>query len=84
MTTTVLLRQAISALEQLPEDQQDAMAQHILAELDDEAEWSRQFAATTDDQWNRMIVQVQQDIADHGTRSLEDFLADDGADENDQ
>jgi len=82
--TTTLLRQAISALEQLPEDEQDAMAQHILAELEDEARWSRQFAATTDDQWDRMISEVRRDIAEHGTRPLEDFLADDDVDDRDR
>jgi len=67
MTATALLRQAISALEQLPEDDQDAMAQHILAELEDEARWSRQFTTTTDDQWDRIISEVRRDIAEHGT-----------------
>ncbi|MEN9221537.1 MAG: hypothetical protein Q6L60_13275 [Thermostichus sp. HHBFW_bins_43] len=60
---TTLLEQVINQLKALPDDQQDAIAARLLAELEDEQKWERQFEATTDDQWDRMADLVRQDIA---------------------
>ena len=45
---TELLQQAIAQIQQLPPDQQDAIATRFLAELQDEQKWETRFAATTD------------------------------------
>jgi hypothetical protein len=71
---TELLRQAIAKLEQLPSDQQDAIAARFLAEIQDEQEWEKRFAATTDEQWDRMAAMVRQEIASNGTIPLEEVF----------
>lgn len=58
---TELLRQAIAQIQQLPPDQQDAIASRFLAELQDEQKWESRFAATTDDQWDQMAAMVRQE-----------------------
>ncbi|MBW4665079.1 MAG: hypothetical protein KME01_12905 [Chroococcus sp. CMT-3BRIN-NPC107] len=60
---TELLRQAISQIEKLPADRQDAIASQLLAELKGDREWETRFASTTDDRWDRMAAMVRQDIA---------------------
>jgi hypothetical protein len=60
---TELLQQAITQIETLPADQQDAIAARFLAELQDEQKWETRFAATTDDQWDQMATMVRQEIA---------------------
>jgi hypothetical protein len=60
---TKLLQQAIAKIQQLPPDQQDAIASRFLAELQDEQKWESRFAATTDDQWDQMAAMVRQEIA---------------------
>ncbi len=45
---TELLDQAIKALHQLPNPQQEAIAQLILEELADEQQWDAQFAQSQD------------------------------------
>lgn len=60
---TKLLQQVIAQIQQLPPEQQDAIASRFLAELQDEQEWEHQFTATTDDQWDQMAAVVRQEIA---------------------
>jgi hypothetical protein len=60
---TELLRQAIAQIQNLPPDQQDAIAARFLAELQDEQKWETRFTATTDDQWDQMAAMVRQEIA---------------------
>ncbi len=43
---TDLLKKAFDAASQLPEDEQDAMAEWLLAELASEEGWGRRFAGT--------------------------------------
>lgn len=43
---TKLLEKALEKVSKLPQDEQDAIASQILAELDDEAAWAKQFDAT--------------------------------------
>lgn len=60
---TTLLQRAISQVEKLPIQDQDAIAAWLLAELEDERQWSTRFAATTDDQWDRLVENVRRDVA---------------------
>ncbi len=60
---TKLLQQVIAQIQQLPPEQQDAIASRFLAELQDEQEWESRFTTTTDDQWDRMAAMVRQEIA---------------------
>lgn len=57
---TKLLEQAIIRLKTLPDDEQDAIAARLLAEMEDEQKWKAQFESTTDDQWDR---QFEEDVA---------------------
>ncbi len=60
---TELLQQAILQIEQLPPDQQDAIAARFIAELQDERKWETRFVTTTDEQWDQMAAMVRQEIA---------------------
>jgi hypothetical protein len=71
MNMTELLEQAISQIQQLPPDQQDAIASRFLAECQDEQQWETQFAATSDEQWDQMAAMVRQEIASGKTAPLE-------------
>jgi hypothetical protein len=41
-----LLEKALEKVSKLPQDEQDAIASQILAELEDEAAWARQFSSS--------------------------------------
>ncbi|HEY9894069.1 MAG TPA: hypothetical protein V6D34_01435 [Candidatus Sericytochromatia bacterium] len=71
---TELLQQVIAELQKLPDDQQDAIASRLLAELQDEQEWAEQFKSTTDDQWHRMADMVRQEIATSETIPLDEVF----------
>ena len=71
---TSLLRQALSEAEKLPAEDQDAIASRLLAEVEDERGWAARFAATTDDQWDRIVAGVRQDVATRGTRPLDEVF----------
>jgi hypothetical protein len=71
---TELLQQAIAQIQQLPPDQQDAIAARFLAESQDEQKWKTSFAATTDDQWDRMAAMVRQEIAKGETVPLDEVF----------
>ena len=71
---TSLLRQALSEAEKLPAEDQDAIASRLLAEVEDEREWAARFAATTDDQWDRVVAEVRQDVATRGARPLDEVF----------
>jgi hypothetical protein len=43
---TKLLEKALEKVSKLPQDEQDAIASQILAEIEDEAVWAKQFAFT--------------------------------------
>ena len=68
---TELLQRAVAEIQRLPADEQDAIATRILADLEDERAWAAQFAATTDDQWARMVEQARKDIAAGDTVTLD-------------
>ncbi|MDQ2099806.1 MAG: hypothetical protein QQW96_19420 [Tychonema bourrellyi B0820] len=71
---TELLQQAIAQIQKLPPDRQDAIASRLLAELQDEQKWESRFAATTDDQWDRMAAMVRQEIAAGETTPLSEVF----------
>ncbi|MFN6560584.1 MAG: hypothetical protein RMY28_012325 [Nostoc sp. ChiSLP01] len=60
---TELLQQVIAELEKLPQEEQNAIATRLLAELEDERAWKARFEATTDNQWDRLAQMVRQEIA---------------------
>ncbi len=71
---TELLCQAIAELEKLPDDQQDAIATRLLAELKGEQAWATRFEATTDQQWDKLAAMVRQEITNGETVPLDDVL----------
>ena len=68
---TELLQQGISLIKKLPAEQQNAIATLILEELQDEQKWETHFAATTDEQWDRMAAMVRHEISSGETVSIE-------------
>jgi hypothetical protein len=71
---TELLQQAITEIEKLPSEEQDAIATRILAELADEQAWAARFNGTTDDQWDRVARAVRREIAAGDTNPLDDVF----------
>ncbi len=71
---TKLLQQAIAQIQQLPPEQQDAIASRFLDELQDEQKWESRFTATTDDQWDQMAAMVRQEIATGETARLSEVF----------
>lgn len=69
-----LLEQAVAEIEKLPEDAQDAIAVRLLADLADEKAWAARFAATTEDQWERMAALVRQEIDAEEPIALDDVF----------
>jgi len=53
---TTLLQRAVAEIEKLPIEDQDAIASRLLAEVEDERAWVARFAATTDEQWDRLVA----------------------------
>jgi hypothetical protein len=74
---TTLLQRAVAEAEKLSIEDQDAIASRLLAEIEDERRWSAQFAATTDDQWDRMATEVRKEIAAGKTRPLDELFPSD-------
>ena len=75
-----LLQRAIAEVEKLPFEDQGAIASRLLAEVEDERQWAARFAATTDDQWERIVANVRRDVASGDTFPLDDvFPADESS-----
>ncbi len=72
---TELLRRVIAELEKLSDDQQDAIATRLLAELKDEQGWSSRFQETTDQQWDKLAAMVRQEIANGETVPLDEVFS---------
>ena len=60
---TQLLEQAITQLKNLSDDEQNAIASRLLAEMADDVRWQSQFASTTNHQWDCIAEMVRQEIA---------------------
>lgn len=76
---TSQLQRAFAEAEKLPAEDQDAIAVRLLAEVEDERQWNARFAATTDDQWDRMVAEVRADVAAGRTIPLSDVIPTDVA-----
>jgi phage I-like protein len=71
---TELLRRVIAELEKLSDEQQDAIATRLLAELEDERAWATCFEATTNEQWDKLATMVRQEIAQGETVPLDEVF----------
>jgi len=71
---TKLLQRVIAELEKLSEEEQDAIATRLLAELEDERGWNVRFEATTDNRWDRLAEMVRQEIAAGDITPLADIF----------
>jgi len=71
---TDLLRQAITQIEKLTPPQQDTMAARIMAELADDDAWDASFAATTDEQWDRLADSARREISANETIPIEEVF----------
>jgi hypothetical protein len=63
---TDLLKRAIAALERLPQEEQDAIAQHILDDLTDEAQWEKSFADLRSERFFAEMVRLGDEESAHG------------------
>jgi len=63
---TDLLKQAMIALEKLPAAEQDALAQHILNDLIEEAKWEESFADPRSEQFFVEMVRLGESEAAQG------------------
>jgi hypothetical protein len=70
---TKLLEKALEKISSLPQEEQDAIASQILAELEDEAGWAKRFAA----QDGKLRCLADEALAEHRqgkTHPLDDLL----------
>jgi hypothetical protein len=68
------LQRVIAEIEKLPTDAQDAIANRLLTELEDEKAWSDRFESTTDQQWDNLAAMVRQEISAGDTISLDEIF----------
>ena len=71
---TELLQQAIAEVSKLSDEQQDAIASRLLAELEDEQAWQTRFETTTDTQWDSLAARVRQEIGSDTVVPLDDVF----------
>jgi len=71
---TELLQRVIAELEKLPQEEQDAIATRLLAELEDERAWKVRFESTTNEQWDRLAQMVRQEIVAGDTTPLDEVF----------
>lgn len=76
---TTLLQLAVAEIEKLPIEDQNAIASRLLTEVEDERAWAARFAATTDEQWDRLVAKVRRDVATRGARPLDEVFPPEGA-----
>ena len=57
-----LLEQVVAEIQKLPQDQRDAIAARIIADLKDDQAWTERFEATTDEQWDRLAEAARKEI----------------------
>ena len=68
------LQSVIKQLLRLNPEEQKRYALQIEEQLKSDMKWDELFAATTEDQWDKMIANVEAQIQADDTESLEDFL----------
>ncbi|WP_347276821.1 MULTISPECIES: hypothetical protein [Cyanophyceae] len=64
----------MAELEKLPQEEQDAIATRLLAELEDERAWKVRFESTTNEQWDRLAQMVRQEIVAGDTTPLDEVF----------
>ena len=70
---TELLKKAFDAVSALPPERQNALAEMILAEIEDERRWAEAFAGSQD----KLAAMAAEAIAEHRagkTRSMDEIL----------
>ncbi|MCT7968667.1 hypothetical protein NG799_20380 [Laspinema sp. D1] len=72
---TELLRYVVAEIENLTEEEQNAIASRLLAELENERKWKSRFEATNERQWNALAEMVRQDIAAGNINSIDDVFS---------
>ena len=70
---TKLLEKALEKISSLPQEEQDAIASQILAELEDEAAWAKRFAVQ-DGKLRRLADEALSEHRQEATRPLDDLL----------
>jgi hypothetical protein len=73
---TKLLERAVAEAAALPEDQQDALASRLLAEMEDERQWASSFDATSDGQWDALAAMARRGRKTGGSVALKDVVSD--------
>ncbi|AFY72125.1 hypothetical protein Pse7367_3907 (plasmid) [Thalassoporum mexicanum PCC 7367] len=68
---TELLKLAIAQLEQLPPEQQDAIAARLLAAVHDQEQWETHLFSTTEEWWNQIAAMAYQEEPRSEIESLE-------------
>jgi hypothetical protein len=71
---TELLRRVVAEIEKLPQEDRDAIASRLLAELKDEQAWKVRFESTTNSQWDRLAQMVRLAIATGHTTPLDEVF----------
>ena len=61
---TKLLERAVAEAARLPEEQQDAVAARLLADLEAERAWDRAFAETTEKDLDNLVAFARSQAAD--------------------
>lgn len=69
---TKLLERAVAEAARLPEEQQDAVAVRLLADLEAERAWDRAFAETTDEDLDNLVAFARSQTA--GAIPVEEWL----------
>ncbi len=57
------VRRVVAVIENLPDEEQDAVSERIMSELADDMEWEARFNATTDEQWDKLEDLARREIA---------------------
>jgi hypothetical protein len=68
---TVLLEKAMAEARTLSPEAQDAIAELILGELQDEQIWQQAFGNTSEEQWSRLADMVRAEIVSGTTQPLD-------------
>jgi hypothetical protein len=68
------LQRVIAEIEKLPTDTQDAIANRLLDELEDEKAWGDRFETTTDQQWDNLAAIARQEISTGNTIPLDEIF----------
>lgn len=71
---TERLRQVVGMMEQLSEEEQDALATTIRAELERDRRWKAAMNDPHDLLLDKLIAEAQQQVAEGGARDLDESL----------